>query len=281
MNDSGIGGRRHYCSGFWTVPGNRKYPAEHYAALLPRTLDMIAGASLTFFADEPDTFEKVRELSAARGIAVEPVEMPLASLPAWPLAERMVAACAAMRLDRFTRPEAMHAEKGVIHYWRDLTGSGAEAYRAMLAIWLSKVALAASVAGRQGDGVRTVWIDASIARVNGMRENFDFTGAAMPAGRLCHYGSRMRYFGGPLPLSAGVLAADAATWPRVEALFQDCAERAAGMAYGHDEETILAECVRREPGMFHCLGQPIPLDVLARKPGLAKRLKAALRRRPA
>ncbi|MGL4279558.1 MAG: hypothetical protein ACRCS0_04245 [Albidovulum sp.] len=276
-----IGGKRHYCSGFWSVSGNLKYPAGHYSALLPKTLDMIAGGSLTFFGEDRETREKVQELCAGRDIAVDLVDLPLVDLPAWDLADRMVAACAAMRLDRFSRPAAMHAEKGVVHYWRDLTGSGAAAYRAMLAIWLSKVALAASVSRQQSGGVQTVWIDASIARINGMRENYDFTKAGMPAGRLCHYGSEMRYLGGPLPLSAGVMAADATTWPRIEVLFHDCAESAAGMAYGHDEETILSECVRREPAMFHCLGQPLPFNPRARKRGLAKRIAAVFRRRPA
>jgi hypothetical protein len=274
-------GKRHYCSGFWSLPENSKYPAEHYAALLPKSLDMIAGASLTFFAEDRETLEQVGVLCTGRDIAVNLVRIPLAGLPSWGLAARIVDACAAMRLDRFSRPDVMHAEKGVVHYWRDLTGSGAATYRGMLAIWLSKVALATTVARQQSDGVRTVWIDASVARFNGMRESHDFTRTGMPAGRLSHYGNEMKFLGGPLPLNASVLAADSATWSSIEALFNDCAESAAEMAYGHDEETILAECVRREPAMFHCLGQPFPLDRRARKRGIAKRIKSAFRRRPA
>ena len=65
----------------------------------------------------------------------------------------------------------------------------------------------------------------------------------------------MRYLGGCLPVSAGFLLAQAADWYRL-VLVNDVASQSVVMSYGHDEETILGECWRRRPELFHCIGRP-------------------------
>ena len=66
----------------------------------------------------------------------------------------------------------------------------------------------------------------------------------------------MRYMGQPLPINASYLSASAQVWLLVNEIFQDVASRAVAMPYGHDEETILGECQRHNPELFHCIGTP-------------------------
>lgn len=247
--------RQLYCSGYWALPGNKKHSNDHYYTHLPNTLDMIRGQDLVFFSDDVKYMTNVRNLCAVRGITLQERYIPVAELPAFDVAKELVECCARMALDRFAKPPSYNSEKGIIHYWRDFQGSGEAIYHALLAIWLSKVHLASSTA--QSDSERPVaWIDISISRFNGRRENDKFFRLDLPSDRLSHYGSNMQFFGTPLPLNASFLSATPAVWLEIKREFSYSIERAKYMSYAHDEETVFADCVWRRPELFYLIGLP-------------------------
>jgi hypothetical protein len=244
-----------YVSGYWSISGNQKRSGEHYNALLPRSLDLIRGQSLVFFTSGEAVSEWVSDLCAARSIQLQLKERQIEQLPAWRMAEQLVECCRRMQLDSWSRPDRFCGEKGMIHYWRDLKGSGAETFHRMHAIWLSKPALAAECA-QEATEDRLVWIDATVSRFNSSRNNWRFWLTANRVGRLSHYGSQMRRLGRQLPLNASYLSAPRTLWPRVRDLFAAVAEAAYAMPYGNDAETLFSECVQRHPEWFHCIGMP-------------------------
>ena len=271
-----------YCSGYWPVPGNQKRSFEHYANYLPQTLQMLAGARLWFYSSDADVLRQVSELSSNLDLELTTVLLEISQLPAWEIAADFVASCERMRLDLYGRPARRMKEKGVSHYWRDLVGSGPEAYRHVLAIWLSKVELTAALAERLEPGCTVAWVDASLSRKNHTRPCWEFHRCALPAGQLSHYPSQARIYGSTLPLSAGFLAADAPTWDRIRASFVAARASLVAMPYGHDEETILSMCLRNQPELFHCLQDeatpPARPSGLRRSVGLLKRVRSLARR---
>ena len=268
-------GRRVYCSGYWPLPDNQKRQVGHYDAYLPLTIQMLEGSILHFYSSDHGVLERVRQLGLAHGIELLLVHMPLHELPAWGVAADFVHCCQQMNLQSYGQMEGRVKDKGVRHYWRDLQGSGEDAYRSLLAIWLSKVDLAVSLAKGLGRDSVLSWVDASLSRKNHGREGWDFTKIAIPRGKLCHYGSKMSVYGSRLPLSAGFLGADAFTWGQIADLYVAMRHRLMAMPYGHDEETILSRCQSEYPELFHCIDQRPPQGPVPQSPLL--RLKRLLR----
>lgn len=249
---------RIYCSGLWHVSGNAKRSAGHYDQLFPKTLEKIKGSQLIFYSNTPEMLEQTDKICRQYGIALQAETKPIEALPAWGLAEQIVTCCKNMALDQFSAPEPFLGEKGVAHFWRDLTQSGEAVYRQVLAIWLSKIALVADQTPALDDQDIVAWIDASLSRFQGRRSNWDWTAIQTPPGKLSHYKSPMHFFGTQLPLNASFLCAPGPVWRDIRDEFDTSAARAATMAYAHDEETILADCIRRRPELFHCIGAPYP-----------------------
>ena len=248
--------QRAYVSGLWLLADNPKYDVCHYHRLLPRTLDLLRGSALHFHSNSDTVFQLVADLAQARGIELKMIELEVDELPCWDIAKVAVDACARMRLDQFARPDHFADEKGSIHYWRDLKGGGAQTYQAMLAIWLSKVALTAKVACNW-EGNSVAWADASIARFNGRRSNWDFSRDRGDPARISHYGNYMRFFGQPLPLNASYLEGGLSAWEALERLFDATLAKAVQMPYGHDEETVLGQSVTSSPDLFRCIGHQL------------------------
>ena len=269
-------GERVYCSGYWPLPGNQKRELSHYDAYLPLTIQMLAGSTLHFYSSDDAVLQQVADLCSVHHITAHLVQMQLAELPAWGIAAEFVRCCEQMNLQVYGCTERRTKDKGVRHYWRDLQGSGAEAYRSLLAIWLSKVDLAASLADGLASDRVLAWVDASLARKNHGRLGWDFTQLVIPAGQVCHYRSKMSVYGSKLPLSAGFLAADASTWRDLAAIYVAMRQRLTTMPYGHDEETILSRCQVDYPGLFYCIDQ----DQAPKKVSLTRlqRLQQILRR---
>jgi hypothetical protein len=255
---------RVYCSGLWKVEGNIKNTSQHYDALLPLTFDLISGSKLRFFSDDAETLDRVAALCESRTIDVEMVHREIEDLPAWEISSKIVRSTKRMQLDCFKRPPKhagpnnLNKEKAFAHYWRDLKRSNADVYQKVLTIWMSKVGLSASLASNTTETCHVVWIDASIAKLNGRRPNWNFSKEDFPFGKLSHYGSHMTFYGYRLPLSACLLGGDAATWKHVSKEFHETARKAAQMPYGHDEETILSACHWSQPDLFHRINRPIP-----------------------
>ena len=254
---------RHYISGYWPLAGNAKNPKTHYLKLLPDTLEPLREASLTFYSNDAAVLERVMVLSKHVGIRCEPRLRRVDDLPAWSLAGALVQACDRMNLEAWPMPQKFAGEKGSKHYWRDFKGSGPQVYRYLLSIWLSKISLVTDEARRQldtrnvGGAVSSLaWIDASLSRFNSTRRSWRYWRVKDSPGRLSHYRSGMRCFGVPLPLQASFLTAEVCVWLELEALFLEAAAAAVLMAYAHDEETVLAECRRRQPELFHAIDAP-------------------------
>lgn len=245
-----------YVTGYWRLPGNTKRPVEHYARELPRSLEMIAGGPLLLYHDDPAVEAAVAEACAPLGIDLRPVRLPVADLPGFRHGDALVAGCRAMPREGPRAIPANHFEKGHMHYTRDLVGSGEATYRALLAVWLSKVPLTARAAAAPQAPRFVAWMDASIARFSGRRSNWDFPNQPFAEDALNHYASPMRYLGRPLPLNASFLAARGAVWAEVEAAFAAELEARLGDAYAHDEETVLGHVHARRPALFHTLGVP-------------------------
>ena len=254
---------RRYISGYWPLAGNQKKPESHYLTLLPETLTPLRGASLTFYSNDPAVLDRVNAQSERVGICCESRLRQVEDLPAWSLPGELVQACERMNLEAWPKPRHFGGEKGSKHYWRDFKGSGPQVYRQLLSIWMSKISLVSDEARNQLDSPTVAdppsslaWIDASLSRCNGTRRQWRYWRVKDCAGRLSHYRSSMRCFGVPLPVQAGFLSAEACVWLELEALFLEAAAAAASMAYAHDEETVLAECRRRRPKLFHAIDAP-------------------------
>ena len=118
-------------------------------------------------------------------------------------------------------------------------------------------------------------MDVSVSRFKDRSNVETFQQLKLPFDRLSHYGTLMRFYGVPLPLNASFLSANAPVWRDVEAEFAEAASRAKGMAYGHDEETILADCLWRRPELFHSIGSP---DAVVPQSNVKRILKAVRQR---
>lgn len=244
-----------FVCGFWPVTGNLKHSGDYYNTLLPQTLQLIRGEELVFYSSSNEVLSWVEGLCQQASIRMRPVLLALEQLPAWHLADRLVRCCGAMQLDQWQKPRSFSGEKGVIHYWRDYKGAGPEAFRAMQAVWLSKVALVAEQVSH-AEHEHLVWMDSTLARFNHCRANWRFWLAQEHPHQFSHYGSDMRRYGRHLPLNASYISGPREQWQEFQQLFSQKAQLAAQMPYGHDEETILSECIREQPDWFHCIGMP-------------------------
>ena len=252
---------RLYISGYWPLIGNVKHSADHYQKLLPRTLMPLRGSSLKFFSDDESVLDWVVSISNQNNLHCEPFLINIDDLPAWSLAGDMVRACERTNLDAWPTPLQFFGEKGSKHYWRDFKGSGPMIYRKLLSIWMSKISIVAAEARRLLDGsdypYRSIaWMDASLARFNRSRRRWRYWKVRDVPNQLSHYRGSMRCFGVPLPIQASFLTAEVAVWPLVENLFLENALSASSMAYAHDEETVMAECCRRQPLLFNAIDMP-------------------------
>jgi hypothetical protein len=246
---------RLYVSGLWLIQNNVKRSPDHYFQNLPGTFSLIKGQRLVFHYDDESVINEVSRLAREFQITLEPVKINIQELECWVWASRFVDGCQAMRLNELRFLDDHAGEKGVAHFRRDLQKGGKSSYERMLTIWLSKVSIVTGLANNSSD--RSIaWIDASIARFNHDRENWDFTKLKSVPGCISHYGNRMSFYGKRLPLNAAYLEGNCKAWNTLYSLYNEILPKAARMPYGHDEETVLSECVTRSPELFNCLGQP-------------------------
>lgn len=245
-----------YISGYWPLTNNAKNSREHYNTMLKKTLSRLKGKKLTFFSDNSDILDDVILHCSRQGISLQPNFLRLVDLPNRSLAHAIATSCSRMSLDAWPKPSCFHSDKGVVHYWRDLHGSGIETYTDLLSIWMSKIALVTKIATELDADYPLAWVDSSLARIQGNRSNWRFWNQRVQSGQFSHYASPMKYYGKTLPVSAGFLLANASIWGELNSLFNEIAWQATQMPYGHDEETILGECWQRCPELFHCIGKP-------------------------
>lgn len=245
-----------YVSGYWPLTNNKKNSRAYYDNMLKKTLSRLKGKKLIFFSNNSDVLDDVSLLCSKNGISFQRNFLRLEDLPNRSLAHALVTSCSRMSLDTWPEPPSFHAEKGSVHYWRDLQGSGIRTYTNMLSIWTSKIALVTKIATEFDADYPLAWVDSSIARIQGNRSNWRFWNQQVQSGYISHYASPMKYYSRTLPVSAGFLLANASVWGELNPLFNEIAWQATKMPYGHDEETILGECLQRRPELFQCIGMP-------------------------
>ena len=236
--------------GYWQIPENAKRPLAHYATLLPATLAMLTGQRLVFLSDSVVVQRWVEALARAGGVQLIAVSKPIDALPAREFTAHFV-----HQTERYgaglAAPEQFNQEKGLWHYWRDFRVSGADVYRRLLAIWLSKVLLMEEFARSDPFGSEYVaWVDATTARFNGRRRHSNFIEAPSRDGTIAHYRSSMRKHGQALFLNASFLKGDRCAWERLTALYREQLKLAVEEPYPNDEETLLHEITRAHPELF-------------------------------
>lgn len=263
--------QRLYVSGYWPLIGNQKRSQAYYEKLLPSTFSALQGQQLVFCSSSSILLEQMQEMSKKFQISMQPMLLPVDRLPGWDLSKDLADCCVNMKLDQWTAPNRFYGEKGVTHYWRDYKQSGYSIYRSMLAIWLSKVYLVERIAS-QSSCQYFAWVDASIARFCGQRTNWRYWLLPDDPFRVSHYAGLSRYYGRRLPLNASFLSASKSSWGLLSQAFSEVAKVASLLPYGHDEETIMSECVRSSPHLFRCIGKPY--EILSRKEKFMSKIKA-------
>ena len=248
--------RRTFVSGYWKLPGNAKRSVDYYGRHFSQLLSVMREQHLIFYSDDEQILDDMASRAAESRVSLDARHLPVMQLPAFEQSESLAKSCSLMALDQWSRPSRTAGEKGVNHYWRDLKGSGLETYRQLLCVWLSKVPLMSSLASQMPSDHGLSWVDLTIMRFSHQRSNWRFWRVSDRPGCLSHYASPMRYMGQPLPINASYLSASAQVWLLVNEIFQGSASLASAMPYGHDEETILGECQRQNPELFHCIGAP-------------------------
>jgi len=245
-----------YCTGLWLLDENSKHPSEHYENLIRPTCRLIAGGRLVLFHDDPRVGRLFENAARLSNIELTTVTMPLRELPTATVSERMLAACTRMDVSTYPRRERQR-EKGVLHFSRDYLRSGERAYRDLATIWTSKISLVADVAipNVGSDTQFVAWIDASIARFQGLRQHWDFVTVPQRHDVMQHYANNMRYLGERLPINASYLMADRSLWPIVDQLFYERLHDALEQDYAHDEETILGLVHHDRPELFTRIGR--------------------------
>ena len=239
-----------YCMGYWLVAENAKRPIDHYIALIPKTVEMLAGRRLVLFTDNSTISQFVSQCCLLHKVDLMCSVRSVFELPALEFARGIVHQTECYGRDRPV-PVDFQKEKGLLHYWRDFMGSGPHAYQRILAIWLSKVFLVHEIAQRNPfESSQFAWVDATVARFNTRRSNWNFVTLANRSETICHYGSRMRKLGQPLSLNASFLKGDQAAWSSLLKLYVSELACAVREQYPNDEETILHNVKAAHPQMF-------------------------------
>jgi hypothetical protein len=244
-----------FCMGFWPIPGNAKRPLTHYQETIPRTLDLLQGQNLVFFHGDRASLDAVgRHRATGR---FRSVRMEIEDLPAYDLAEDYVQACKRQDNDRLRQVERGN-EKGLAHFERDYLQSGEDVYRKIITIWMSKLFLVEQV--MRDDPFDTeffAWVDATVARFNNKRANWNFIEQRYDNRHVHHYGNEMRYMGEKCRLNASLMFGHRDVMSRVVDLYRSQLYASRHSDYAHDEETILNMVCRDNGEWFRKIGDPI------------------------
>lgn len=258
----GIGKQRQaealFCTGFWAIEDNQKRSSAHYEKLLPKTMQLLRGQRLHLFYDDQGTFEHFAAEARRNHVELSTTKVAIKELPTFDDVLPILSTCKSL-VEAGQHKEDMPArEKKTMHLKRDYFLSGAEAFRAMLTIWTSKVPLLSELSRSAPANVERIsWIDTSVAKFNGSRTNWNFLACRTQEGRVAHYASPMLFNGEFLPLNASFLGASREVWPTIERLFLKQLRMRAGDGYVHDEETIMSYVIAENPELFQMIGRPV------------------------
>ncbi len=248
--------RSNFCTMFYRISGNEKRSLTHYIRLLPKTMKMLCGNILYLYCEDMEIAEAFAKEAEKWNVEIVVIEIPLEDLPTRQIIEPIITTCK-------NSSEADHAEaqnhprdKGTRHYRRDFLGSGENAFRDLLTVWTSKISLARQAAEYEPEA-QMAWVDASVAKFNYSRTNWNFRELELPSCKISHYASPMFFGSSPLPINASFLSSSSKMWIKLEDLFLEQLKTSSVDGYIHDEETVLGLIVERYPEMFWVLGKPV------------------------
>lgn len=224
-----------YVSGLWLVDGNIKRQKEYYLKILPRTLFFLQDQNVVFYYEDENIAKIV---SGFRFNSLHLVKRSVDQLPKSAQSRTIAENIQSFDFDKF--PHRCR-ERGLSHYKRDFIGSGPAVYRAMLAIWLSKIDFVCEQVDRNPCGTdHFCWVDASVARFCASRSMNQMIN--LPKSGACRvYVPRLpaRFFGEPIKFNASFISGSAASWMSLRAEFD---RQLAGMVDGNypiDDEVVL------------------------------------------
>ncbi len=235
-----------YCVGLWLVPGNKKRSREHYLAHLPKTLDMLKNKKVIFLYDDETILEFVKASIDTPHFYAK--KMQVTEMRAYQHIDRLIASAKKFKIVEFGR---LKAEKGLIHYKRDLMGSGEDAYKFILTVWLSKVFIINEVAIKENpfNTSAFAWVDASISRFAVKPDSVNFIDV-IPNSKIQMRGSGMRYRGKRINFNASFILATIESWRKLTTYYSEEFARAIDESYPNDEETLLHKVSLKHPDLF-------------------------------
>jgi len=235
-----------YCVGLWLVPGNKKRSREHYLAHLPKTLELLKNKKVIFLYDDDSILEFVRAKIETKYFFAKKVLVN--EMRAHHHIDQLIASAKKFKIVKFAR---LKAEKGLIHYNRDLIGSGEDAYKTILAVWLSKVFVVHDIAIKKNpfNTNAFAWVDASLSRVAINRNSANFVDVSA-TDKVLMRGSGMRYKGKQINFSAGFILATIENWRMLNKHYSEEFSKAIYEPYPNDDETLLHKISMKHSHLF-------------------------------
>lgn len=245
-----------FCTGLWHLRANRKKTFSQYLEILPQTLSMISGGKLIVFSDETAILEEFAKVAARFEITVLPSLISIKALPMYEASAGLLQACVRMGAINWLSILRIR-DRGRNLYRRQYKAGGAENYRAVTSIWLSKMFLVrdAAVLSNPFRTEYSAWMDTSVSRFNGKRQNSNFAEQAFGPQHFYLYGTKSRYKGRLMKLNASFMLAENKNWGPVCGLFEAEIGKASLDNYAHDDETILNRVIIQRPELFAEIGQ--------------------------
>lgn len=239
-----------YCVGLWLVPGNRKRSREHYLTHLPKTLNLLKNKKVIFLYDDESILEFVRARIDTQYFFAR--KLPVSDMKAHQYIDKLIECAKKFKIIGFGR---LKAEKGLIHYRRDLMGSGEEAYKFILTVWLSKVFIIQDVAIKENPFNTTAfaWVDASISRMGSNRKSVNFIEISA-TDKIQMRGSGMRYKGKRINFNASFILAKIENWRVLNKLYAEELALSIDEIYPNDEETLLHKISMKHGQIFRTIG---------------------------
>ena len=233
-----------YVLGYWNIEENVKRSVEHYKHFMPRTLKMLGASKMVFFCNEDYWEDYFNNHVKSKNISV--IRIEIEELPTFELSKYYLQSCKNQKLEtKYWR------ERGIQHYSREYKQSGEESYLKVFSVWTSKIGLIKKVIEVDPlQSNRFAWVDVSLSRMNGKRNNWNFMSSNYNDNYIYHYNSKSKYLGVPISTSAGFLYGYKDMWKELILLYEDQIEKQKNSNYAHDEETLLEIIYRENKDLF-------------------------------
>lgn len=241
-----------YCVGLWLVPGNKKRSREHYLQHLPKTLSLLKNKKVIFLYDDESILKFVIGRIETQHFYSK--KLQVTEMRAHQQIDKLIDCAKKFRIVNFGR---LKAEKGLIHYKRDLKGSGEEAYKFILTVWLSKVFVIQDIAIKENpfNTGAFAWVDASISRMGSSRNSINFVELTATE-KIQMRGSGMRYRGKRINFNASFILAKTEKWSVFDELYTKEFNQSINEPYPNDEETLIHKISENNPNLFQKIENP-------------------------